>query len=93
MMTLTLLQGHTLTLKSLKNSGLLPISQALFMVLSPNFYHGVADGKAITGAYDMMTLTLIQGHSSNNNKKYWTPCNKDTVRGRVVSPGPVESMY
>ena len=58
---MTLSQGHRMTLKIWKN-GLLPISRTLITVESWNLYHIVANGKTFTATYNMMTLTLVQGH-------------------------------
>ena len=60
-MTLTLVQGHWVTLKMWKN-GLLDISRTQITVESCNLYHIVANGKTFTATYYMMTLTLVQGH-------------------------------
>ena len=60
-MTLSQGQGHRLTLKMWK-TGLLLISRTLFPVESSNLYHIVANSKSFTWTYDMMTLTVIQGH-------------------------------
>ena len=61
LMTLTLVQGHWMTLNMPKN-GLLLISRTLFTVESKNLYHLVANEKTFTWMYDMITLTLVQGH-------------------------------
>ena len=60
-MTLSQGQGHRVTLKILKN-GLFLISRTLITVESWNLYHIVANVKAFTWTYGMMTLTLVQGH-------------------------------
>ena len=60
-MTLSQGQGHRVTLKMWKN-GLLHVSWTLITVESWNLYHIVANGKTFTATYNMMTLTLVQGH-------------------------------
>ena len=60
-MTLSQGQGHRMTLKIWKNV-LLPLSRTLITKVSWNLYHIVANGKTFTATYNMMTLTLVQGH-------------------------------
>ena len=60
-MTLTLVQGHWVTLKVWKN-GFSDISPTLITGESWDLYHIVANGKTFTATYNVMTLTFIQGH-------------------------------